>query len=180
MSRRRGCLLVVGVAAVVLLGVAVAAFHALNPEALRGAAERQLTALAGEPVSIGRLSVSLFPVPAVTGRDVRVLSAGVFCPPPRTGPAAHFCRFLTLSGAGSDANVRPDKSACRNNRCAICNIWSRSKGRWRSIADLCEGARRHAGRRARHGGVAGCRAEKRTMLERMRTHITTLVGRYKR
>ena len=76
MSRRRGCLLVVGVAAVVLLGVAVAAFHALNPEALRGAAERQLTALAGEPVSIGRLSVSLFPVPAVTGRDVRVLSAG--------------------------------------------------------------------------------------------------------
>ena len=76
MSRRRGCLLVVGVAAVVLLGAAVAAFHALNPEALRGAAERQLTALAGEPVSIGRLSVSLFPVPAVTGRDVRVLSAG--------------------------------------------------------------------------------------------------------
>ena len=76
MSRRRGCLLVVGVAAVVLLGAAVAAFRARNPEALRGAAERQLTALAGEPVSIGRLSVSLFPVPAVTGRDVRVLSAG--------------------------------------------------------------------------------------------------------
>ena len=109
----------------------------------------------------------------------RSLRRGVL-PPARTGPAAHFCRFLTLSGAGSDANVRPDKSACRNNRCAICNIWSRSKGRWRSIADLCEGARRHAGRRARHGGGAGGRAEKRTMLERMRTHITTLVGRYKR
>jgi uncharacterized protein involved in outer membrane biogenesis len=76
MSRRRGCLLVVAAATLLLLGGAFAAYRALDADALRGSAERELTALLGQPVTIGRISVRLFPVPAVTGMDVRVGSAG--------------------------------------------------------------------------------------------------------
>ena len=76
MSRRRGCLLAVAAAVLLLLGGAFAASRALDADALRGSAERQLTALLGQPVTIGRISVRIFPVPAVTGTDVRVGSAG--------------------------------------------------------------------------------------------------------
>src|SRR4051794_41722561 len=76
MSLRRGCLLVFAAAAVVLLLAVVVAYRALDPDALRGLAERQATALLGEPVTIGQMRVRVFPVPAVIGTDVRTGSAG--------------------------------------------------------------------------------------------------------
>src|SRR3954462_6018433 len=76
MSLRRGCLLVFAAAAVVLLLAVVVAYRALDPDALRGLAERQATALLGEPVTIGQMRVRVFPVPAVIGTDVRTGPAG--------------------------------------------------------------------------------------------------------
>ena len=58
-------------AAVALVG-AFLLYRALDPDALRGVAERRLTELFGEPVTIGRMRVSLFPVPTVTGTDIRL------------------------------------------------------------------------------------------------------------
>jgi uncharacterized protein involved in outer membrane biogenesis len=75
MSRRSGCLLVAAITAVLLLVGAFAAYRAVDAQALRLVAERQLTTIMGEPVTIGRMSLSLFPVPAVTGTDVRIASA---------------------------------------------------------------------------------------------------------
>jgi uncharacterized protein involved in outer membrane biogenesis len=71
MTRRSGCLLVVAIAALLLLGAGFAAYRALDTDALRGLAERQASGLLGEPVTIGRMRVHLFPVPAVVGTDVR-------------------------------------------------------------------------------------------------------------
>ena len=59
-------------------------------------------------------------------------------PPARVPCGPTFIDFLTLSGAGSDANVRPDKLASKH-RCAIRNVGSWSKGRWRSIAEPSRG-----------------------------------------
>ncbi len=71
MAGRRGCLLSIAIAAVLMLGVGFAAYQALDPEALRVLAERRATALLGAPVTIGRMRVHVFPVPAVVGTDVR-------------------------------------------------------------------------------------------------------------
>ena len=71
MTGRRGCLLSVAIAAVLLLGAGFAAYRALDPEALRLLAERRASALLGTPVTIGRMRVHVFPVPAVVGTDVR-------------------------------------------------------------------------------------------------------------
>jgi uncharacterized protein involved in outer membrane biogenesis len=76
MFGRRGCLLCVAIAAVLLLGGGFAAYQALDPEALRGLAERQAGALLGERVTIGRMRVHVFPVPAVVGTDIRTGSGG--------------------------------------------------------------------------------------------------------
>jgi uncharacterized protein involved in outer membrane biogenesis len=59
------------VAGVILLVGAFVVYRALDPDALRGVAESQLTAVFGERVTIGRMRVALFP-PAVTGTDVRI------------------------------------------------------------------------------------------------------------
>jgi uncharacterized protein involved in outer membrane biogenesis len=72
MRSKRGCLIALSVAAVILLCGAFVVYRALDPNALRGVAERHLTELFGEPVTIGRMRVSLFPVPAVTGTDIRL------------------------------------------------------------------------------------------------------------
>ena len=71
MAGRRGCLLSIAIAAVLVLGAGFAAYQALDPEALRVLAERRATALLGAPVTIGRMRVHVFPVPAVVGTDVR-------------------------------------------------------------------------------------------------------------
>ena len=59
-------------AAVILLFGAFVVYRALDPDALRGVAEARLTAVFGERVTIGRMRVALFPVPAVAGTDVRI------------------------------------------------------------------------------------------------------------
>ena len=71
-SKRRGCLMALAFAAVILLFGAFVVYRALDPDALRGVAEARLTAVFGERVTIGRMRVALFPVPAVTGTDVRI------------------------------------------------------------------------------------------------------------
>jgi uncharacterized protein involved in outer membrane biogenesis len=76
MTGRRGCLLSVAIAAVLLLGAGFAAYRALDPEALRLLAERRASAVLGTPVTIGRMRVHVFPVPAVVGTDVRTGSGG--------------------------------------------------------------------------------------------------------
>jgi uncharacterized protein involved in outer membrane biogenesis len=81
MTGRRGCLLPIAIAAVLLLGAGFAAYRALDTEALRVLAERQATALLGEPVTIGRMRVHVFPVPAVVGTDVRTGSGGAVAGP---------------------------------------------------------------------------------------------------
>src|SRR3954462_3489916 len=75
MSSRRGCLLVVAILAVLLVAGGVVAYRGLDPDALRAMAERQASAMLGAPVTIGRMRVSLFPVPAVTGSQLRLQSA---------------------------------------------------------------------------------------------------------
>jgi AsmA-like protein len=70
-SKRRGCLIALGVATVILLCGAFLVYRALDPDALRGVAEGRLSAVFGERVTIGRMRVALFP-PAVTGTDVSI------------------------------------------------------------------------------------------------------------
>ena len=45
---------------------------ALNPEAIRTAAETRLSAMLGQPVRIGDMAVSMFPTPAVVGTDISI------------------------------------------------------------------------------------------------------------
>jgi uncharacterized protein involved in outer membrane biogenesis len=59
-------------AAVILLFGAFVVYRALDPDALRGVAEARLIAVFGERVTIGRMRVALFPVPAVAGTDIRI------------------------------------------------------------------------------------------------------------
>ena len=44
----------------------------LNPDVIRRAAESRLSAALGQPVSIGGVRVSVFPVPAVIGSDIAI------------------------------------------------------------------------------------------------------------
>src|SRR4051794_6285110 len=76
MSSRRGCLLIAAIVAVLLVAGGIVAYRGLDPDALRALAERHASAMLGAPVTIGRMRVSLFPIPAVTGTDVRLQSAG--------------------------------------------------------------------------------------------------------
>jgi hypothetical protein len=70
MSRR--LLLAVLVIVLAAIGGMVFVHSTLNADVLRGAAETRLSALLGQPVSIGLVRVSLLPVPAVVGSDVTV------------------------------------------------------------------------------------------------------------
>jgi uncharacterized protein involved in outer membrane biogenesis len=85
MTGRRGCLLSVAIAAVLLLGAGFAAYRALDPEALRLLAERRASAVLGTPVTIGRMRFHVFPVPAVVGTDVRTGAGGA-----AKGPSVSF------------------------------------------------------------------------------------------
>src|SRR5215203_3011579 len=76
MSSRRGCLLIAAIVAVLLVAGGIVAYRGLDPDALRTLAERHASAMLGAPVTIGRMRVSLFPIPAVTGTDVRLQSPG--------------------------------------------------------------------------------------------------------
>src|SRR5687768_4019911 len=67
--RRR---LVIGSLLVLAVGAFVIVRSALDPDAIRGAAEVRLSAMLGQPVSIGRMHVSMLPVPAVVGSDIAV------------------------------------------------------------------------------------------------------------
>ena len=62
--------------ALVLLGVSVGAWlvvrSTLSPDVIRRAAESRLTAALGQPVTIGGVRVSVFPVPAVIGSDIAI------------------------------------------------------------------------------------------------------------
>jgi uncharacterized protein involved in outer membrane biogenesis len=71
-SRRPGCLVAIGAALVLVAGGALLVRRALDPESLRSAAEAQLTEFLGQPVTIGRMTVSLFPTPSVEGGDISV------------------------------------------------------------------------------------------------------------
>ena len=82
MAGRRGCLLSIAIVTVLVLGAGFAVYRALDPEALRALAERRATAALGTPVTIGRMRVHVFPVPAVVGTDVRTGSGGA-----ATGPS---------------------------------------------------------------------------------------------
>lgn len=79
---RRGRWLLVA-AAVLLVGavaIALTVRWALDPRTVRGAAESRLTAMLGQPVAIGEMHVSLLPVPALTGSDIRVGAERVTAP----------------------------------------------------------------------------------------------------
>ena len=91
MPSRRGCLLIAAIASVLLVAGGLAVYRALDPEALRALGERQASAMLGAPVTIGRMRISLFPVPAVTGTDVRLQSASAGRPPAIT---VHAIRIL--------------------------------------------------------------------------------------
>lgn len=67
--RRR---LVIGFVLVAIAAAFLFVRSSLNPAAIRGAAEARLSTLLGQPVSIGSVSVSMFPVPAVIGSSINV------------------------------------------------------------------------------------------------------------
>jgi hypothetical protein len=67
--RRR---LVIGLVLVAIAGAFFFVRSSLNPAAIRGAAEARLSTLLGQPVSIGSVSISMFPVPAVIGSNIAV------------------------------------------------------------------------------------------------------------
>ena len=62
------------VAAIVLVLAAgfILVRAALNPDAIRTAAEARLTAMLGQPVRIGEVSASMFPTPAVVGANISI------------------------------------------------------------------------------------------------------------
>ena len=64
--------------------------RALDLETLRRLAERHASALLGQPVSVGRMHVSIWPIPAVTGSDIRVADSGRRAPPFRCAAYASF------------------------------------------------------------------------------------------
>jgi uncharacterized protein involved in outer membrane biogenesis len=79
--RRRRALLIAG--AILLLAAAAVALTirwALDPVTLRAAAESRLTAMLGQPVTIGDFSLTLFPAPALAGSDIRVGAERVAAP----------------------------------------------------------------------------------------------------
>jgi uncharacterized protein involved in outer membrane biogenesis len=81
MLRRRWTLVVLA-ALIVAAAAALLIRRAIDPATLRAAAEARLTAMLGQPVAIGELSVSLAP-PSVAGTNVRVGR-----PPTGTAPSA--------------------------------------------------------------------------------------------
>lgn len=68
----RGCLVSLALLVVLALAAIFLVRRALDPESLRGLAESRLSAILGQPVSIGRMDWSLWPSPAVEGREIRV------------------------------------------------------------------------------------------------------------
>ena len=66
--------LLIALTVLILLGAAVLIVvrSTLNPDTLRAAAETKLTALLGQPVRIGDVGISLFPVPAATGSRITI------------------------------------------------------------------------------------------------------------
>lgn len=60
--------------ALLLIGVAVALQHWLRTDDFRGRVEREATAVLGVPLKLGRLSVDLWPLPAVAADHVQVLT----------------------------------------------------------------------------------------------------------
>lgn len=90
------------VIAAVVLAVAAAAVvvlvqRAIDSGSLRSAAEARLTAMLGQPVTIGGLSVDLFPRAAVTGTEIRVGNADPGAP----APAIAIERIAVLPRLGS-------------------------------------------------------------------------------
>ena len=67
--RRR---LVIGFVLLAIAGVFLVVRSSLNPDAIRRDAEARLSTLLGQPVSIGSMSVSMFPTPAVLGSNIAV------------------------------------------------------------------------------------------------------------
>ncbi len=74
MSSRRGLLVIAVVVLSLLAGLF--AYRALDLETLRRLAERHASALLGQPVTVGRMHVSIWPIPAVTGSDIGVADSG--------------------------------------------------------------------------------------------------------
>lgn len=77
----RGCLVGLLVALALAVAGVVLVRLALNPDNLRRLAESRLSAALGQPVSIGRMGVSLFPTPSVEGAEIRVGSGSAAAAP---------------------------------------------------------------------------------------------------
>jgi hypothetical protein len=69
MSLRR---LIAGSVLLVVVGGFVAVRSSLHPDAIRRDAEARLSSMLGQPVAIGSMDVSMFPVPAVIGSEIVV------------------------------------------------------------------------------------------------------------
>ena len=76
----RRLLIAAAVMAVVAALAALALRQALGGDRLRAAVETRLSAMLGQPVSIGRLSVDFFPRPSLAGGNVRIGDARVVAP----------------------------------------------------------------------------------------------------
>jgi len=81
MAVRRSLVIVAGVVAA-LLALAVVGYWLLDPNVFRDRVERELSSRLGQRVTVGHLAATLFPIPAVTGTDVRVEGVD-----PRRAPA---------------------------------------------------------------------------------------------
>ena len=64
--------LLVAVVLLILVAGVVLVRTALNPDAIRTAAETRLSAMLGQPVRIGDVSASMFPTPAVVGSNISI------------------------------------------------------------------------------------------------------------
>ena len=64
--------LLAAAALLILVAAFILVRVALNPEAIRAAAETRLSTMLGQPVRIGEVSVSMFPTPAVVGSNISI------------------------------------------------------------------------------------------------------------
>ncbi|HSK07947.1 MAG TPA: AsmA-like C-terminal region-containing protein [Vicinamibacterales bacterium] len=71
---RRGCLLSLLIAVVLLVAIVLLVRRALDLDPLRSRLEARLSEAMGQPVSIGRLGLSLLPVPALEAAGITVPS----------------------------------------------------------------------------------------------------------
>src|SRR5688500_1835350 len=79
-GRRRALLIAGGILLLAAAAVALTIRWALDPLTLQAAAESRLTAMLGQPVTIGDFSVTLFPAPALAGSNIRVGAERVAAP----------------------------------------------------------------------------------------------------